>query len=338
MIFLLLVICFFQSTVDCSGSPQTSNDKSKVYKIDDLIQKYQNNEPMTCEEIQFYIFHRGVRMQQQDSFSQFFWMGNFVAMNIIGPLVTKYFYPYINTILTKRAFKKKIKIKKNFINFSNIAGYESVKIILQPIIENIKNQKKLKKLEKIDGILFYGEPGCGKTYFVKALASQMDIPVVSIFMKDLIDESGLVTDKIDILFESLKEITDEGREPVILFLDEIDFLIANRNNEKIEQNIKLILQNFLDKLDGSEELKGICVIGCTNYKEKLDPAVLRSGRIGTLIEINKPIREDIIALITMYSKKFKIDLFDEKEIERLADSFIGLSVSDIIKEIKKMKK
>lgn len=307
--------------------------EEKKYFQSDLDQKYNQNIPMTLEEIHSYCLLRGLRNQEISRQAQAFWIINFIGMNILGPLFKYYMIPFFSDIITKYKFKKILNTKKSNINFNSVVGYESVKTTLKPIIENLKNQKKFKKLEKIDGLLLYGPPGCGKTHFVKALANEIGIPIISILIKDLIEEGGLITHKIDLLFEVLVNYTSHSG-PVILFLDEIDFLMGNREGkEKIDQNIKLVLQNFLDKLDGEKELKGIFVVGCTNFKDQLDPALLRSGRMGTLIEIKQPAIEDIIELIKVKTKQSSI-IFSDKEITILADTFIGLSVTEIIKQLR----
>jgi SpoVK/Ycf46/Vps4 family AAA+-type ATPase len=330
MIFILCLISF--SDLFCSFLSSNKIPQQQIsYSIAELEKKYQQEQPMTCDEIQYYSFYKSIRSQDTNYYTQLFWMANFIGMNVLPVIIKKYISPYVDIIVTKQQFKKKIK-KKTGITFGHIAGYEETKMALEPLIQNIKNQKKIKKLEKIDGVLLYGPPGCGKTYFVKALAHEMGVPIVSVLMKDLINEEGLIVNKIDLLFEVLYELTLETG-PLILFLDEIDFLIGNRSNQNIEQNCKLVLQNFLDKLDGEKKLKGICIVGCTNYRENIDVALLRPGRLGINIEINRPTLKDIISIITLYGKKYNIVFANEEEIFTLANTFVGLTVSEIIKKL-----
>jgi SpoVK/Ycf46/Vps4 family AAA+-type ATPase len=338
MKILLLVVLLL---INCSNIKGVLN--TEKYLINNLAFKYRENIPMTFEEINSYAalknleiqqksFIQNLNIQKQNSMVNTMFLGG-VLLDILRRTATHFLLPYLEKIKTKMEFKQKFNVEKTNVNFNNIVGYESVKKQLRPIIENLKNQKRFKKLKKTDGILFYGSPGCGKTYFVKALVNEIGIPIVSILIKDLIEKGGLITQKIDWLFEVLRDYTYKSG-PVILFLDEIDFLMPNREDkDKIEQNFKLVLQSFLDQLDGDKELKGICIVACTNYKDNIDSALLRSGRIGTHIEIKKPDIEDILGLIKMEKKKENV-FFTDEEIVKLANNFLGLSVTDVIKQFR----
>jgi len=330
MLQLSLFIFFLLNCYEYTRS-QTFFDKK--YLIANLDQKYKKKEPMTTDEIHSYALLKQVYRGEQTQYAQLFWIANFIMASFVTPLIELHVKPFMQKILIKKEFKEKLNRKKSNINFNSIIGYESVKKILKPVIANLKNQKKFKKLEKIDGLLFHGPPGCGKTYFVNALANEIDIPIISVLIKDLIQEGGFITNKIDLLFEVLVNYSSHYG-PVILFLDEIDFLISNREDQtEINPNAKLVLQNLLNKLDGDKELKGILVVACTNYIDKIDPALLRAGRMGDVIEIKKPSIEDIIEFIKVKSKKRSIVFSDEKILE-LANSLLGSSVTDVIKKLK----
>lgn len=149
------------------------------------------------------------------------------------------------------------------------------------------------------------------------------------------NDKGLFVN-LDLLFEVLKDIIAK-KGPCILFFEEFDFLVGNRANEKLDQNTKLILQNFLDKLGGESALKGLFIIACTNYKENIDEALLRPGRFGNHIEIGRPSMEDISSLVDLYSKKFNIN-FENQDTQLLfINESLGLTVSEIIKKLKNKK-
>lgn len=256
---------------------------------------------------------------------------------IIGPLINTYFSPYIQKYVNQKIFKNGLLPHKTESLFCNIAGYENIKKKCRKIIKKLKQQKQNKEYEKIDGILFYGEAGCGKTVFAQAIANEADIPLYIIKGTDLVNEQGQIEDRIDLLFNQINQFVSLNG-PCILFLDEVDFVLKNRKNGNLNHNETLALQSFLNRLDGEIPLKGVLVICNTNEINSLDKALLRPGRIGELIEFSAPDQKVIIELVNLYSKKFKI-FFENIESSSLfiANTLIGMNTSQIIKFLQELK-
>ena len=82
-----------------------------------------------------------------------------------------------------------------------------------------------------------------------------------------------------------------------------------------------------------QSLKGLFLIACKNYKEKIDEALLRPGKFGIHIEIGKSNLEDIIVLCEIYNKKLNLNI----DIASTAKEYLSCSVSEIIKLIEKQK-
>ena len=192
------------------------------------------------------------------------------------------------------------------------------------------------------GILLYGEPGCGKTRFIKQLMNHtgrhgIDIKlnnnidlneIKKIIYNDNIGEEYIVPqDKRIIIFEdidaigdvvkdrSLKELqlkdinikeTLESELHKILLNDSID----NRNNKK--NNIVKSLKNnskdnnnlsfFLNIIDGLNECCGRIIVMTTNRIEYLDKALIRPGRIDIKVEFKKCDTFDIYNMIKLFWK------------------------------------
>ena len=123
------------------------------------------------------------------------------------------------------------------------------------------------------GILLYGKPGVGKTAFAFSLAQHLDMECVSVNL-DVFDKSNG-----DGAF---------SRPNTVFIIDEIDSQIVNRSamgqNEIETQNTAsrrlLMLLRAIDSMDD-----GSIVVATTNYPEKLDPALRRSGRFDIEVEM-----------------------------------------------------
>jgi SpoVK/Ycf46/Vps4 family AAA+-type ATPase len=328
MIKILIIICFYGNYF-CSHFPISKNNAIE-YDLRKLEEKVALGKSMTSEEASVYFSLKLVAQGKTGQYGTIIWvmigLSNYIS-NAIVPIIQ----PHISKLLLKYKFKKMLKYIKEKYSLDGIAGYDGIKNIIKSIIDIMKKQKNTKELQKNDGILLYGPPGCGKTNFVKTIAQEAGIPIVTILMKDLVNEQGLIIEKLDVLFKVLKEsIIKNG--PCILFFEELDFLVGNRVGHDLSINESLMLQNFLSILD-DQSLKGLFLIACTNYKEKIDEALLRSGKFGIHIEIGKPNLEDIIALCEIYNKKLNLNI----DIASTAKEYLGYSVSEIIKLIEKQK-
>ena len=160
------------------------------------------------------------------------------------------------------------------VSFSDIAGHKRAKEQLLEIINYLKSPEKLEEfgIELSRGMLLYGPPGTGKTMLAKAFAKEADLPFISVTGTDLLDIS------------LLKKVFKKAYEyaPSIIFIDEID-AIGSRDG----QGKDIIINQFLTELNGFSDNpeESIFVVAATNLKEKLDPAILRSGRIDLHVEI-----------------------------------------------------
>ena len=207
------------------------------------------------------------------------------------------------------------------VKFCDVAGHNEVKEQLKEIYKFMKNQEKLEKygISLPKGFLLYGEPGTGKTMLAKAFANQAQLPFIATTGIELMD------------VEVLESVFRKAREysPSIIFIDEIDAL-GKRNGERRD----IIINQLLTELDGfsndPEEL--VFVIAATNFKSKIDKAILRSGRIDLHIEV--PIL-DIKARQYFFTRalaKQKRENIDIQKILFLTADMTGADLQKIIRE------
>lgn len=165
------------------------------------------------------------------------------------------------------------------IRFEDIAGHDSVKSRLIEIAHLLKEPEKLKKFgaKTPKGMLLYGVPGTGKTMLAKAFANYANLPFIETTANDLIDlGSGNL--------EVMKKVFNRARDysPSIVFIDEIDTFGSREQNGS-----KALINELLTQINGfSDNIEEtIFIIAATNYKDSIDPAILRPGRIELHVEI-----------------------------------------------------
>lgn len=182
---------------------------------------------------------------------------------------------------------------KNYPNFDELVGLEEAKQFLidyfilptrYPNAVDVRSQ----------GILLYGPPGTGKTTLAKVAAAKLSEEVGILFytvtaaelVSSYVGQTGKnITRMFQIAREALKEKRKSGSEfpKAIIFIDEIDILLQNRNKKDINITYSSATNTFLVQMDGFDSNEDIIVMGSTNDKELIDPAGL--SRLATQLYI-----------------------------------------------------
>ncbi len=215
--------------------------------------------------------------------------------------------------------------KKDIIKFKDVGGMELEKEQIElKIIHPLKHASLYKSYGKKigGGILFYGPPGCGKTYLSKATAGEIDSEFISVGIDEILDMYiGQSEKKLNMLFEKARAIS-----PCVLFFDEIDALGANRNDLRTSGGRNLINQ-FLAELDGiNSDNDGILVIGATNAPWHLDSAFRRPGRFDRLIFVQPPSTESRIEIFKLTLAKKPTESIDYQKLAKLSEGFSGADI------------
>lgn len=173
--------------------------------------------------------------------------------------------------------------------FEDIAGMQELKELLQlDVIDALKDAEKYAEfgLTIPNGMLLYGPPGCGKTFFAEKLAEEIG------FRFYQIKPSDLQSKYVNATQENIGALFNEAREnsPSIVFIDELDALVPDRNSPNMNHMSSSAVNEFLAQMNNSGEA-GVFVIGATNRPEHIDPAVLRAGRLDKIIYLPPPDKE-----------------------------------------------
>ena len=180
------------------------------------------------------------------------------------------------------------------------------------------------------GILFKGPPGTGKTYAAKCIAGSVDcyfITCTASSLQGMYIGSG--ADNVRKIFQSAKQLSKASDKGVIIFIDELDsFGNRTQNGTGAGGEENRTLNQLLAEMSGFDDSEGVMVLAATNYPERLDNALLRSGRFGRQITISYPDAAERYNLIKYYFDKIKLPLIGTDYLE-ISNLIIGLSPADI---------
>jgi hypothetical protein len=148
-------------------------------------------------------------------------------------------------------------------------------------------------------LLLSGPPGTGKTTFARALCNTLQVPLIATSVATWM-EPGYLGDVLIRMNATFAEA--EAAKPAILFVDEIDGINMRGSSGEWTTYWDQIVNRLLELLDGATRSDGVVVIGATNNPDRIDKALLRSGRLERHIVIPKPDTEALIGILRHHLK------------------------------------
>jgi cell division protease FtsH len=201
--------------------------------------------------------------------------------------------------------------------------------------EGLAHDLKLYKERRIPwsevdkGALLHGAPGTGKTIFAKALAATCNVPLIATSYADWQrTREGHLGDVQKAIHETFK--LAKRHAPCILFIDEFEAVSSREaagNNRNWYTNIVTALN---EELQGISSRDGVVVLAATNYPDRIDPALLRAGRLDTRIAIPLPGVKELRGIICFH---LGTDLADA-DLSGLAVALIGSTGADVEKLVR----
>ena len=178
------------------------------------------------------------------------------------------------------------------------------------------------------GVLLHGPPGTGKTLIAKAVAAETQAHFTSINGPEIISKYYGESEK------QLREIFDEATSnaPAIIFIDELDSIAPKREDVSGEVERRVVAQ-LLTLLDGMQGRDNVVVIGATNRRDAIDPALRRPGRFDRELEIGVPDKNGRSEIIDIHTRGMPIS--DDFEMEWLLENsygFVGADISALVRE------
>ena len=187
-------------------------------------------------------------------------------------------------------------------------------------IKFIRLTENYKKHKTPLRFLLNGVPGTGKTQIINSIITELKGKATIL----VCNGGGLPINKV---FEFCSLF-----EPCILVIDDLDFLVANRDFGTSDRNT---LGNFLQQMDGFLP-SHVFMLAATNDKNLVDAAASRPGRFDMIIDIGEIEKEHYLSLIKRETDDVQIiSLFDNSTLEKLENKKVsGAFIVNLVKQLR----
>ncbi|MBS3147814.1 AAA family ATPase [Candidatus Woesearchaeota archaeon] len=224
-------------------------------------------------------------------------------------------------------------IEKPTVSWHLVGGLQQQEREIKEVIELPLTKPALFKKIGIDppkGILLYGPPGTGKTLLAKAVAASTKSTFIEVVGSELVQKFiGEGAKLVKEMFQIARE-----KAPSIIFIDEIDAIAAVRIDVGTsgEREVQRTFMQLLAEIDGFDPLDNVKIIGCTNRRDILDPAIIRPGRLDRLIHVPLPNEEGRKEILGIHTRKMTLAKVDFEELVNKTDGFSGAELKAVATE------
>jgi len=178
--------------------------------------------------------------------------------------------------LIEQISEKTLTVLSTSISFDDLAGLDVPKRVLKDFAGKLSVQHP----SSPRAILLAGPPGTGKTTIVSAFANACGFNLVELSDEIKSMWVGQSEARLSLALQLIESLS-----PVILFIDEIDQTFSNRSNASMDGGVSSHYLKTLFKFAARDDLRGkICIVGCSNTPQLLDPAMINRFTTIPLLE------------------------------------------------------
>lgn len=207
--------------------------------------------------------------------------------------------------------------------FERVANLvETKRALTETVIWQLRDPRRFERLgiEPPRGLLLHGPPGTGKTFVVRALAKESGAAFFAVKGAELLDKWVGESER------GVREVFARARAvaPSIIFFDELDALAPVRGSSTNSVTDSVVAA-LLTELDGVSGRGDVFVIGATNRKDLIDPALVRPGRLEVHLLLGLPEAESRRAFLDITTVPLAVDV----DIDDLVRRTEGMSFADL---------
>lgn len=187
-------------------------------------------------------------------------------------------------------------VRRDALRIETLSGYGAASVWANDLKTDLAlwRTDELAWSEMSTRLLLSGPPGTGKTTFAKALCNSLDVPMIATSVAHWL-EPGYLGDVLKVMtaaFEAAK-----AHAPSILFVDELDNIGRRGGSGQHSDYWDSLVNRLLELLDGTGRQDGVIIVAATNHPNRIDSALLRSGRLERHVTIEPPDTDTLIGIL-----------------------------------------
>ncbi|MEK7362369.1 MAG: AAA family ATPase [candidate division NC10 bacterium] len=227
---------------------------------------------------------------------------------------------------------------RRFPTFADIGGYDQLKAELSQAVDEILSARRTRPAR--NGILLYGPPGVGKTFFARALANEKGLRFVTFGAHELNSMWKGLGGRL--IADAFKRARNEAA--CLLFFDELDGIIVNRNWKfgpdpgGAGADDRHRTDTFLQQVDQVRRYPGVVLMAATNHIDALDPAVIRDGRFDYKKKLALPNHDERQAVLRAQLRGIRAGAVDLELVARRTEGYSQARLNLLVESAKSLAK
>jgi transitional endoplasmic reticulum ATPase len=212
-------------------------------------------------------------------------------------------------------------------SYDDIGGLDEPIRLLRELVELPLSNPELFRTLDTDpphGVLLYGPPGTGKTQLVEALASEADVPLVTVRGPTVVADDTGSENPFEAAMEEVR-----SKAPAVLFIDDVDALTDRQDGGRGRRRVA----QLVSVLDDTSPRERIAIVGTATSIGTLDESLRRTGRFDREVEIPVPNRDNRREILDIYTRG--VPLAADVDIGTLSErthGFVGADLERLIRE------
>ncbi|MCW4114333.1 AAA family ATPase [Aurantimonas sp. MSK8Z-1] len=181
----------------------------------------------------------------------------------------------------------------------DLHGYGAAKAIVEAMLADLKDYRdgKVAWSAMSRGLVLAGPTGTGKTFLARCFARSAGLPLV---IGSMAQWQSAGDGHLGDCLSAMKRTFSEARAsaPSILFIDELDSIGDRATFHYRHLNYSSqVVNSMLEELDGANDRSGVTVLAATNHVDRIDPAILRPGRLDRVVTIGMPDAPELAGIL-----------------------------------------
>ena len=211
----------------------------------------------------------------------------------------------------------------------NVGGFEGLKEFIRFRKKAFSDAAIVYGLPNPKGVFLLGVQGCGKSLAAKAIANELQVPLLKLDMGKMF--GSLIGESEEKMRRALQ--LAESVAPCVLFIDEIDKSLAGGTTSSTDSGTtKRVIATLLDWM--MEKKSPVFVVAASNSLAEIPKPILRKGRFDECFFVDLPIAEERQEIFNIHLRKRKRDVqkFDISKLVNNTDKYSGAEIEGVIED------